>query len=626
VPQFDSLRVASRDRLTSSVRQALASPAHPLDREASHGLGPRLLHDFSRVRIHSDQTSATSAQALSARAYTVGDHIVFGRGQYAPATPAGRALLAHELAHVVQYRRGMIRSTDPGITVSGPADPAERDADHQADQIMAGSAQSMENTPAGGGGQGLSVLRSWQRNDAGFQATTSGERAGLVSAWDIDEDLGSGANSTVSGVAPWGWATVEARRLVHKSSEDPDYGAVKGHLWNGALGGPGESQWNLAPIPQNVNRRMSARAEEPAKTLLRDSPNQMRIWLETSVTYAGSGSSADLTSVMASHIQMTWGLMKGLGQRGRDGRDKAVGHWEEGITLPVEVMSSRAIRSIVQTVNKAVRDKNRDDLLANFVRPSANLATTQAATRATLATTNPQASIDQSNVLVSTTPQQQAEAFQAISFDAQRIVAVNRPDLFCQLSIYAKSELLAEMEDDEHRVLGKEMAPQEVAKHILFPLLTIDPSRVDHAFRNLLDTPAKRHECIKASGWPLLQSLGGATIIDLIEVDSNQVYNLIEDDGLKARLIRDLSPSDRRNKLLKSLNSDQRKDLLMAWIVKDAPPAYQDPSTWANWLSQRGIADTYTGTFGRQVQYGTRGLLKRFEESKEQENKMDTGQ
>lgn len=59
-------------------------------------------YDFSQVRVHTDAHAAESAQAVSARAYTVGRDIVFGAGQYAPQTTAGRQLLAHELTHVAQ--------------------------------------------------------------------------------------------------------------------------------------------------------------------------------------------------------------------------------------------------------------------------------------------------------------------------------------------------------------------------------------------------------------------------------------------------------------------------------------------------------------------------------------------
>ncbi len=66
--------------------------------------------DFSQVRIHANAQAAEMAQALNARAFTVGQDVVFGAGQYAPWTPAGQRLLAHELAHVVQQTRVCISS------------------------------------------------------------------------------------------------------------------------------------------------------------------------------------------------------------------------------------------------------------------------------------------------------------------------------------------------------------------------------------------------------------------------------------------------------------------------------------------------------------------------------------
>ena len=63
---------------------------------------------FQEVRVHSDAPAHQSAQELSARAYTLGNHIYFARGQYQPGTPDGDHLLAHELTHVVQ-QGGMAR-------------------------------------------------------------------------------------------------------------------------------------------------------------------------------------------------------------------------------------------------------------------------------------------------------------------------------------------------------------------------------------------------------------------------------------------------------------------------------------------------------------------------------------
>src|SRR6185436_9100313 len=62
--------------------------------------------DFSRVRIHTDANAATLANEMDARAFTVGQHIAFGTGEYRPGTPIGDALIAHELAHVVQQTGG----------------------------------------------------------------------------------------------------------------------------------------------------------------------------------------------------------------------------------------------------------------------------------------------------------------------------------------------------------------------------------------------------------------------------------------------------------------------------------------------------------------------------------------
>ncbi len=63
---------------------------------------PRFGHDFGRVRVHVGGQAEQSAASLRARAYTVGNRIVFGAGQYAPGTASGRFLIAHELTHVLQ--------------------------------------------------------------------------------------------------------------------------------------------------------------------------------------------------------------------------------------------------------------------------------------------------------------------------------------------------------------------------------------------------------------------------------------------------------------------------------------------------------------------------------------------
>ena len=86
------------------VHQVLRSPGDPIDPATRSLMETRFGHDFSRVRVHVDAEAAASARVVNARAYTVGRDVVFGRGQSAPHTSAGRHLLAHELAHVVPSR------------------------------------------------------------------------------------------------------------------------------------------------------------------------------------------------------------------------------------------------------------------------------------------------------------------------------------------------------------------------------------------------------------------------------------------------------------------------------------------------------------------------------------------
>jgi outer membrane protein OmpA-like peptidoglycan-associated protein len=84
------------------VHEVLSAPGQPLDPSTRGFMEPRFGHDLSHVRIHTDRKAAESARAVKALAYTVGNEVVFGEGEYLPRTLAGRRLLAHELVHTLQ--------------------------------------------------------------------------------------------------------------------------------------------------------------------------------------------------------------------------------------------------------------------------------------------------------------------------------------------------------------------------------------------------------------------------------------------------------------------------------------------------------------------------------------------
>jgi hypothetical protein len=86
----------------SSAEEILHKPGMPLPPSLRLDMETGFGSDLSRVRIHLGPDAERSARDANAEAFTAGNHIVFGDGRYAPETPDGRWLLAHELTHVVQ--------------------------------------------------------------------------------------------------------------------------------------------------------------------------------------------------------------------------------------------------------------------------------------------------------------------------------------------------------------------------------------------------------------------------------------------------------------------------------------------------------------------------------------------
>jgi hypothetical protein len=98
------------------------TPLEPAARERyGIGLGDSL-HD---VRLHTDDTADALSSAVSARAFTVGSDVYFGRGEYRPGSSDGDRLLAHELTHVAQARGA---PSDGPLQVSQPGDAHETEA------------------------------------------------------------------------------------------------------------------------------------------------------------------------------------------------------------------------------------------------------------------------------------------------------------------------------------------------------------------------------------------------------------------------------------------------------------------------------------------------------------------
>ena len=77
---------------------------------------PRFGADFGNVRIHTGEAAAKQSASLNAHAFTVGEHIFFGRNQFQPESAGGRELIAHELTHTIQQGAAVQRSADMTVT------------------------------------------------------------------------------------------------------------------------------------------------------------------------------------------------------------------------------------------------------------------------------------------------------------------------------------------------------------------------------------------------------------------------------------------------------------------------------------------------------------------------------
>jgi hypothetical protein len=100
-----------------------------LDAGIADRVGPQLGDDLSDVRIHTDETANALASSVSAKAFTTGGDIYFGKNEYSPGSSEGDRLLTHELSHVVQQRGA---PTSGPLEVSQPGDALEQQAEDAA--------------------------------------------------------------------------------------------------------------------------------------------------------------------------------------------------------------------------------------------------------------------------------------------------------------------------------------------------------------------------------------------------------------------------------------------------------------------------------------------------------------
>lgn len=212
-PQAAAADAAEREAEANAARAArgaaLAAPSArppaaaggepPVGGEALHAgeraaMEARFGADFGDVRVHADAAAASAARGLGATAFTVGEHIAFAAGAYRPGSEPGRALLAHELTHVLQQRAAapaLQRQDAPAAATPPPGTLADVRGfvDHPGDEPDATLAAAM---------------RLWDRYRA--RVTVAAVTFRVLPEGERESHLGSahriGGRSTWEGATP----------------------------------------------------------------------------------------------------------------------------------------------------------------------------------------------------------------------------------------------------------------------------------------------------------------------------------------------------------------------------------------------------------------------------------------
>jgi outer membrane protein OmpA-like peptidoglycan-associated protein len=230
----------------ASVHEVLRTPGRAFDRTTRAAFESRFGQSFDHVRLHDDARAHASAQAIGARAYTVGEHMVFGAGALTSETLAGRHLLAHELTHVLQQRSAS-PSPGVGLAIGRPHDAAEGEADRTAHAVASGKGDVPQRFTAAG----ALVQRACGAAAIGARAAECADRDPLfvtghpVFRFDVNcDDFAAGEEARLRGVA----AALPAAGpiVVHgyaSTDGDPDFNehlsCARARRAEAVLSGPG---------------------------------------------------------------------------------------------------------------------------------------------------------------------------------------------------------------------------------------------------------------------------------------------------------------------------------------------------------------------------------------------------
>lgn len=211
---------------------------------------PRFKADFSDVRLHRGAAGAAAADALDAEAFTHGTHIAMGAGRFAPSTSAGRQLLGHELAHVVQQRRG-------GQPSTGRADAATEHDAGRAGLVAAAGAGAIPVHAA----SGVGIARQEKPGQADKTRRNVGLANSLFNAFLDSPIVPDAAKKAVEGGNEWLKTEASKHGITDAQREQVVSAIVE------TLGAPNVESARTLVVPAAAPPKQKPAAAKPAAVL-----------------------------------------------------------------------------------------------------------------------------------------------------------------------------------------------------------------------------------------------------------------------------------------------------------------------------------------------------------------------
>lgn len=407
--------------------------------------------------------------------------------------------------------------------------------------------------PSNSSSSANSVQRAYELNTSKDVKVTKDHRAKEVFVTNLSgESLWAAANSP--SVSPFGWNELwkAGHTLGNRSEDSSHYNAVRMHLWNGRLGGPGNETWNLAPGPAKINSMMSAGPEMAAKLLV---DAGYEVWLHTKVSYMNDSTNAnDFTSVVPHRIDMEWGVM---GQ-------KASGSWGTDIQLPVAPLSGLAAQEYKDW------EKGKTSELVSK--------------------------------LSSATDQVRAQAYDLVQHDELRLAILKAyPQIYLGMDIAGQGGVLQKMGDkmlvdfltNVLQVVGK---PEQLVEQAVLPLAEVGaPLRAQALFGKL--SPSDQRKAIISYKWNLLQHLGKTA-----EMFSMQDWTIFQynPEGNKAYLLDLMQGASQIDSFLAQRTKPERKSLFDLWANNNSQFTAEDKTNFIK--SKPNVSEQYKQEYGQAME------------------------